>query len=382
MHRNDVPAEWTADGYIRFRRSPLSLWSVRGMRSSTVVLALIVSVGDLRGQTTNTLLPPRCEVCFRIKHDLTLRTPGGPRPQPGMLRSIDVDHRGRFYVTTSSREFAPVVYDSTGLLIKLLQMDSLQYKGPTQVFVGGGDTVLVFDPDSGQVVFFSPELQYVRSQILDVLRGYVAVRLRDGRVVVSAHDLRPDRVGLPLHLFTSAGSYVGSYGSSSNVYRVDQAGKIMIAARDSTVWLVTTGAYDLELWDEGGALRRRLSRSASWFPPHNSILNPTFSCDWGTCGLCGGDGDDEDGDRDTVADAVFIDALVTAAAKRDVVSLSTLSRDPRVQLNEQRHALQVTHGCNPDWISANIQVSTDLFDQIALAISNQRTDLVVGLPFR
>lgn len=119
--------------------------------------------------------------------------------------------------------------------------------------------------------------------------------------------------------------------------------------------------------------------------PHNSILDPDFQCNTGLCGGCGqtdADGDSDLAATDRNADVAFIDILVAAVAERDMARLATFTADARVQLNHQRHALQVIHGCNADWIAASVQLPAELFDQVALGTRDPVRDRVVELPSR
>jgi hypothetical protein len=184
---------------------------------------------------------------------------------------IATDQRGRFYVT-SAYDPTITVFDARG---RFLRRIGRQGQGPGEftrrptLLFGPGDTLYAIDAGARRMTVFSPEYEVVRTGTFS-LSYSTAVRLPDGRFLLSGAGSSAETIGYPLHLVDHKGAHVLSFGSATgaqdlsgarSAVRVARADIVASARRMAApvgpaVWTVKVDQLVLEQWtlDEGKKL--------------------------------------------------------------------------------------------------------------------------------
>ena len=180
-----------------------------------------------------------------------------------------------------------------------------------RLYIGGGDHVLVFDPDGtflqriGRRGEGPGELMNIRAfsvvddgtfvildsgrgvilrfdwtgQLLDEVRpqgwtpigtGVGLVSMGGARAVYQAAFLGGDRAGYPLHLINlESGELEASFGSETGEFDINRERALeVVPARgpDESIWMARERAYWIELWEPDNRLMLSMRRDVAWFP--------------------------------------------------------------------------------------------------------------------
>lgn len=174
-------------------------------------------------------------------------------------------------------EQAPFVYDSSGSFLQLLGSvgdGPGEYRRPTVIAITDGDTVNVFDRQTGRLTVLS-ELEFVRSEV-GVVRISSAVQTEHGALAVNNARFP----GQPLSYLDRNGQPVRSFGPRTpapippdEYLRIR---RVLAPTVDGQLWSARQYfKYELTLWDSTGTAVRTLSPDADWFPNYDSLLSPS-----------------------------------------------------------------------------------------------------------
>jgi hypothetical protein len=215
---------------------------------------------------------PGCRGCsIEFQRIATLGQADGPGIIEGDNTSAVADGRGRYFLYYAYRPWVKV-YDAQGRFIKSLGREGEgpgEFRGVGIVRVSAGDTIHVFDGDNPTHSVFSPSLEFVRSNRLQIVPQVTGVALGGNRAVLAVPIHTPERVGLPLHL-VDRGRLVRSFGSESGAYRPDIPyfdDRAIAPASGGNLWVAHRNRYQIELWSTDGRKLREYRRSVEWFPP-------------------------------------------------------------------------------------------------------------------
>ena len=149
-----------------------------------------------------------------------------------------------------------------------------EYRNPVSIALGQDDSLFVFNSWPPRVSVFSSEGMFVRSSSIP-LRVELALPMASGEILVMGKRTSPELLGLPLHLLTSTGESVHSFGDENpindprdgSLYR-----RHISHAPDGTVWVSPEYRYRVERWDIEGNLIESIIREAEWFPPRTPTV--------------------------------------------------------------------------------------------------------------
>lgn len=256
-------------------RAPPERWLGRAIAVATL-LVLHPDPGSGQALPVDVVVPDEvsCASCtISVRRVLTFGGRDGPDLVVGYPIVADVDPQGRYWLLADTGpQWDLRLYDRDGSGLGPL---ARQGSGPGELryvtgIVAVGDSMYVIDMGNGRVTVYDPDLVYVRDFPLHHDAAF-PVYLGGGQIVVNGRMQTPERVGLPLHLFTTDGEPVRAFGSVTGEYRSDlphlMFRKITPSRRRNAVWSAWEYQYVLEEWNISGDLERRIVRDAPWFPP-------------------------------------------------------------------------------------------------------------------
>lgn len=239
---------------------------------TSIVLALVGTLGCAPSAPDDA-----CDVCpVEIQRIVTLGSAGGEGALLSTAWSVARDSQLRYFVTTPfMSEELPYVYDQRGRFLQ--RLGSIgdgpgEFRRAQVALVAPGDTLFIFDQAS-RLSVFSPGLEYIRSAPA-IPAPYDAVALPSGTIVT---DLALP-TGAPLHQYDRDGNLLRSFGevqrrwggfSRSPAY-------VLAASRMGGLWAISRHfRYTIQLWDSVGLKVREFAPTVDWFPPSDSLWNPT-----------------------------------------------------------------------------------------------------------
>ena len=242
---------------------------MRFFRFASLPLALSALTGELAAQQ-ETVIRERCADAFHIEATRVRRL-GDPNDTGiiGTTANFALDGRGRYLIFRNNQLH---VFDSAGSHVSTVGRAGEgpgEYRGVRRLNVAG-DTIHLVDARNARWTTLSPTLQIIEQKRLAIGGFDAATRLPSGDWVVSAQVGTPDRLGLPLHVISSDGRLVRSFGAVTPKARIDVAelnSRLLTPAGRDRVWVSHIRQYRLELWDTSNRLLRRLVRDVSWFRP-------------------------------------------------------------------------------------------------------------------
>lgn len=132
------------------------------------------------------------------------------------------------------------------------------------------DSIFALDLMLRRMNVFGPDGTYVRSFPFQFMVDEF-VQLRNGGFMAFAELASREASGMPLHLFSTTGELLLSFGSSDRTMRVSNAEdrsrlrrKLTLLA-DGTVMTVTVDGYVLEHWQEDGTRLGEWNVAPEWF---------------------------------------------------------------------------------------------------------------------
>ena len=225
-------------------------------------------------------IPPvqACAGCvIQLQHVATLGSDGGRGAMASVPTNLARDSRGRFYVTTPDQGGdLPFVYNASGSFLQQLGREGEgpgEYRRPQGIIVTEGDTIHIFDSRTRRVTVLSPSYDLVRTAP-GLPSHYDVARLANGDYVVNNPIF-----GFPLLEFDMVGQMVRRFGGD----RVDDTrmgswknSRVLAVGRDRSLWSATGFfRYVIERWDNEGTKIHEITREPDWFPPYDSLWNPT-----------------------------------------------------------------------------------------------------------
>lgn len=218
----------------------------------------------LFAQVPVVLRAPSCTTCrVELSHVRVLDAPES-EPLEDWPFSVAMDSRGRVALSIKGGAGLPrVTSEGSHVLAPLGRVGSGpgEYRMPTTVVFGSGDTLSVFDPGNGRRTTLDPSNRVVTSS--PYVGGTAVVRvLASGDVLVS-HAGRER-----FSVIDRRGVTVRSFGAGARVApgrRVDTWWISNVVA--NRFWAVTGRAYQLEHWSIDGRLIARMQREVDWLTP-------------------------------------------------------------------------------------------------------------------
>ncbi len=247
----------------------------------TVLCASLVFLGGTSGTTSGqefeihpviddlpTCKGPLCQI--HIERSTTLT--GEHIVEAAQLKR---DSHGRFLMWSQFNPHTVYVLDNKG---DLLASTGRNGEGPgefrwiTALTITKNDTLQVFDGDLSRVVTFEPhDFDHVKTQRLSVSPGPAgALQLSDGRYVVNANGATRETFGLPLHLLSSEGVTVRSFGRlDRRILPAEQPFlRRVLAEYEGNILSISTYQYVVEVWNpESGTLITGFERRPKGFRP-------------------------------------------------------------------------------------------------------------------
>lgn len=237
---------------------------------------LLSSVGDLEAlQADTSLVLSEASPLRSIQLDLATRVVDSG-PGAGPLGRVVVAPDSSLFAIIEIYHLAEVnVYDRTGTHVRTIGRSG---RGPGEfriimTIAALGDTLFAFDNAQRRETALTFDGTYLRDRRIpaEVSR---ALPFPDGRVVLSAVDPTPSRIGAPLHIFDAEGSAVLSFPNAGVLYRADEQHlleRALTRASDSSFWSAPPNEYVLRRWNLSGKKERTLVRRAPWFESHGQV---------------------------------------------------------------------------------------------------------------
>ncbi len=219
----------------------------------------------------------------------------------------------------------------------------------------------VIDPLLGRISVFNRALELDHTVRLEGIQpGFELYRIRGDSIVLAGYARTGELFGLPMHVLTSDGTLVRSFGEPDYPIESPEPSQHLVhfALSDgSEVWLGRKDRYQLELWTLEGEHRQTYRREVSWMvppdpvpdnPPPPAPLLTSIGADpeglaWAVFAIAGdrweeaaipGDGAhgfemvEPDLWRDTVVEVVDMDAGTILASHRFSDRFTNLFSDP------------------------------------------------------
>lgn len=197
---------------------------------------------------------PSCPTC--LVDTVRLGSFGSPKDSVLMmsLPELAVDNRGLIYATPIDRAGNDIlVFDRQGTLRRVLgrQGDGPgEYRRVVALEIGPGDSVYIAH-DGGRMSTFAPDGAAVRSSASKVFGMRTLLPMPNGNVFVSGTSLSPDGSGLPVHVYSSNGEELQSFGSVSHEIP-SSSRRLMLGDESGAVWLLEQGNLLLEKYSSTG----------------------------------------------------------------------------------------------------------------------------------
>jgi len=225
---------------------------------------------------------PDVSLSIELTHLVTLR--GSVSEGNISLRSrVRQGDSGRYFVAPTYDQSKIAVYNRTGKYIRSIGRIG---QGPGELLgindfvVTPRNEICVFDWRLNRASYFSVRGKFIDSFQLPGL-VHSAVVLSDGKMILQMTVQSPDLVGVPIHVVSSDGEIINSFGSddiSFNARNIDLYVRILAIYDDTHILAAPLNEYKIELWDVNGHLERTLTRDSEWFPTWNTVdRNQPFS---------------------------------------------------------------------------------------------------------
>ena len=136
------------------------------------------------------------------------------------------------------------------------------YRGITSIALGENDTLYVFAASPRRLIVFSAEGEYVRSSPLP-LDVEMALVMPDGAILAMGNWRVPERIGLPIHLLTTDGDHIHSFGAEdpyTDGWDLSRYRRHLSLGLDNFVWSSPEYPYEIERWDLEGRRQETITR--------------------------------------------------------------------------------------------------------------------------
>jgi hypothetical protein len=215
---------------------------------------------------------PTCRACsIRLLPHVHIATQDGPGAVASP-RGVARDSRGRLYLTSATLRGEIKVYNAQGEYVRDLTSSGSgpgEARGVPRVVITADDSIRVFDHVNGRYSVFAPDFSLARDTVFLFPNNGIAALDRSTLLVSS-----PQRERETWHLFRLIGISVEPVRKlGSPIEPVSSTEQYLLwrriaPASDGDIWAARSHAvYQIELWSRTGDLKRRLTRTASWFTP-------------------------------------------------------------------------------------------------------------------
>lgn len=243
------------------------------------VLALVslcvLSPVPLRAQAVQVPDEPACRACFvRTVDSVLLGEIDGPGALPTHPTSIEVDGRGRFWLTFESGTAVPHVFSSDGTFIAEVGREGRgpgEFVLPVGFLPVGGDSMVVFHGALARATIVGPDLRPARVLNFPGRAGWGTVLHWPDSVLVSGRILTPERHGFLSHLLSFRESEVVVLESFAETQPVDLPFNPLSGTRrlsdrvGRSYWTSKVQEYELNRWNDSFEIDLTLTRRPSWF---------------------------------------------------------------------------------------------------------------------
>lgn len=217
---------------------------------------------------------PQCSSCRIVRH--TIRVIGRNAQEAelspeGLIGALPLPDGG--FVGLAAGSGPPIHFPAAGgpRLVGRRGRGPGEFISPAAIVPWDGDSLLVYD-QTGRWTILSPGAEFVRQAPGEVVNAQSLVATGRGTLIANRRGgffEVLDRDGKVVRI-------IGQRPAAARMFPADQ-GPRFLATDGATLWTVPfIGRYQIEAWDLAtGALRRRLERRASFYPPYERGVMPT-----------------------------------------------------------------------------------------------------------
>lgn len=251
--------------------------AVRHLLSSSI--AVLGLCGPVAAQSTHRVAD--AVACLSCRIELSPALDVGATEGPGMIdwrggqALAALDSEGRIYLRGNFSTHVHV-YDAEGRYLTTLGREGEgpgEFEGINGFVVGPADSLFVFDALLMRLSVFSPQLDFVRSAVLQVQpSGYepISVPWDANHFYMTSHMRTAELIGWPIHSISRNGVRAESFGSDSGAYFPSQPHsglRIIADAGANSLWSGRLAHYTIQRFAPGGkAPIEEIQRDAAWFP--------------------------------------------------------------------------------------------------------------------
>lgn len=260
----------------RQRRSVVTLAVIRAL-GVVVTLGSAVSAQSVGGQR---------EQCGRCEIMLEKVATFGAGDTTGMLSvlptSMHLDRAGRYWLANGQDLAVVHTPDGRSRAVGSKGRGPGEFVRVGEIVPLPGDSVLLIDHAEYRATVVGPDLQIVRTILLDMVPQRTAVASWPDNVWMTGSWSTPSSAGRPLHRFRLGGAasvFVGSFGTGSDELRAGGMTPLLRLAQAAggRLWTLERHSNLLTLWTASGQAVRTSRRQPAWFKPNANqpMGNPT-----------------------------------------------------------------------------------------------------------
>jgi hypothetical protein len=256
------------------RHFPTAAPSVRASRSRLFALIVILSAGCSAGEEI-------CENCLVVsaETDVILGSLEGEDALVSIV--VAVAHVASSYYVYDWNDPGSLLrrYDGDGRFLGFVGRSG---SGPGE-FIQPGILVPLDQEQLGIIDIQQRRLTVLQDQqvrgtySLPAISGvFMPAPLSGGRILLNGRYSADEAIGLPLHVLSSTGRIVRSFGADPAVlgdWTSRAFLRVSAESVDGSVWAANPYAYLIERWDTTGALVQSIRRHVAWFP---DITDPVY----------------------------------------------------------------------------------------------------------
>ena len=202
---------------------------------------------------------PSCRSCIELRPLVTIGALSDSLSSQ-RLPQIVRDSRGTVYAADVGLAYYTdiLIYDSAGRFTDILGRRGEgpgEFPFPIQIALGPGDSVLVLHPPR-RISVFAPDGRYVRGVTISMFATTGMLLLPSGEMILGGRVYTPEAAGLPLHLVSSDGRVLRSFGSENVMTIGGSPDPLFVHGSNGTLWHAERRNYRIEQLDHEGRTRR------------------------------------------------------------------------------------------------------------------------------
>lgn len=242
------------------------------MRRSLWLFTLLALVEPAQAQV-GVDAAPRCSTCSIELERVAVLSGDRVLDAPMAMARTSDDH---FVVSFYPRGDEVVVFDPTGTFLRVL---ARRGRGPGEVTraghieVSADDSVRIYD--NGRVLIYSPDLSFVRTEVLPLPAARDATRLQSGSSVIAVPTFMSDYGGSPLYMVEN-GEVKNSFGRTPGDPEGGPGSPFAIVRSLASngvdrIWSAPLTRYEITEWDASGSMVRSWSTDVEGFAPWSEM---------------------------------------------------------------------------------------------------------------